>query len=182
MASEGWELTRALRTDAGMFCLWQPEYFAGVTDQDSWEDWLSEDVAISRHVAAGAFVPVNLGVDGAFQFMVRGGGGDLPMTTREMQYLAVSSDPYLLIARGPVVLSGLEAVGAGSNPERLPIPLNPGRYAVTIRILDWSAEPGAMDSDGEPGPNALPDFMVEIRPDVGVAEFRSDIETFERPQ
>jgi hypothetical protein len=31
MGTNGWEFSQAIGTDAGMFCIWQPERFAGVS-------------------------------------------------------------------------------------------------------------------------------------------------------
>lgn len=177
MPSDDWELTRAVRTDAGMFGVWQPEHFAGVTSLDEWEDEVSEDAALLRHIEAGVFVPINIGGDGAFQFTVRSGG----LTDREWHYRLVSSKPYLLIAKGQTVLGGLEAVGHYTGIEPVALPTDAGRYAVTIHLIDWKAEPDAADPKGKPTANALSDFVVEIKPESGGEEYRTDLATFDRP-
>ncbi|MFD6530286.1 hypothetical protein [Streptomyces sp. NPDC060184] len=79
-----------------------------------------------------------------------------------MQYRLVSSQPYLLVSDGLVALGGLEAVGEYSGADRLRIPLDPGRYAVQVHLIDWKAESGALDANGKPGDNALGDFVIEI--------------------
>ncbi|WP_412541853.1 hypothetical protein R8Z50_04695 [Longispora sp. K20-0274] len=112
LESQSWQITRALRTDAGMFGIWQSEYFANVTDLDTWHEKLSTDDLISAHIEAGTFVPINIGADGAFQFTVRGGSDVAALTARENRYLLGSSQPYLLVAHGPAELGPLEAVGS----------------------------------------------------------------------
>jgi hypothetical protein len=177
LPSEDWELTRAVRTNAGMFGVWQPEHFMGVTSLDEWEDLVSEDAALLRHIEAGVFVPINIGGDGAFQFTVRSGG----LNDRELPYRLVSSKPYLLIAKGQTALGGLEAVGRYTGIEPVALPTDAGRYSVTIHLIDWKAEPGAADPNGKPMANALSDFIVEIEPESGSEEYRLALATFDRP-
>ncbi|WP_204035672.1 hypothetical protein [Micromonospora qiuiae] len=164
-----------------MFGVWQPEHFAGVTSLDEWEDEVSEDAALLRHIEAGVFVPINIGGGGAYQFTVRHGGPAGGLTEREGRYRLVSSKPYLLIAKGQTALGGLEAVGQYSGVDPLALPTDPGRYAVTIHLIDWKAEPGTADPDGKPTTNALSDFIIEIYPESGSEEYRLSLATFDRP-
>ncbi|MDX8052669.1 hypothetical protein SK571_25065 [Lentzea sp. BCCO 10_0798] len=48
---------------------------------------------------SGAFVPVNIGSDGAFQVVARVGSASTAasLPPRERQHVLVSSEPYLLI-------------------------------------------------------------------------------------
>ncbi|MET8283563.1 hypothetical protein [Micromonospora sp. NPDC005174] len=165
-----------------MFCLWQPEHFSSIVSQIDWEHRIAPESSVATYIEQGFLVPINLGVDGAFQFLVRARGGEFSLSERESRYVAVTSDPYLLIAHGSVVLGGLDAIGVDLDLEELTIPLAPGRHAVTIHLVDWSAEPGSMLEDGEPGANALPDFIVEIRPESSGVVFRTSVETFDRPE
>ena len=43
-----------------------------------------------------------------------------------------------------------------------------GRWIVTVHLVDWAAEPGSVDTDGEPGPDALADFVVVLEPERSV--------------
>jgi hypothetical protein len=181
MPGAAWEVTRAIRTSAGMFGLWQPERFIGVTSLDAWENEVSEDAALLRHIEAGAFVPINIGADGAFQFTVRGGSSGVGLTERERQYVLVSSQPYLLISNGTVSLGGLEAVGSYTGVDPVQLPLGKGRYSVRASLIDWKAEPGFSQPDGEPTANALSDFVIEVREEVGTEVYRSSVETFDCP-
>ncbi|MEV7091822.1 hypothetical protein AB0M80_03190 [Amycolatopsis sp. NPDC051045] len=87
------EATGVMATDAGMFGLWSPASFGDIVDYDTWESALLEDDDITRHILAGAFVPVNIGSDGAFQVLARVGSVSTiaDLTPRERQYLLVSS-------------------------------------------------------------------------------------------
>ncbi|MGC4779925.1 hypothetical protein [Micromonospora chalcea] len=163
-----------------MFGVWQPEHFVGVTSLDEWEDAVSEDEALLRHIEIGTFVPINIGGGGAYQFTVRYGDRCEGLTEREGRYRLVSSEPYLLIAKGQTALGGLEAVGQYSGIDPVVLPTEPGRYAVTVHLIDWKAEPGAAGSNGRPAANALPDFIIEVRPESGSEVYRSILATFER--
>ncbi|XVV10936.1 hypothetical protein ACQP2X_39780 [Actinoplanes sp. CA-131856] len=165
-----------------MFALWQPEYFDGRAGVDQWDSLFTDDTAIADFVAEGVFVPINLGIDGGFQFVVKVGQGESLISERESEYIAVSSEPYRFVSHGNGVLSRLELVGTRSDPEVHAIPLASGQYAVIVHLLDWEAEPGSSNEDGSPVPNALPDFIVELHPDRGVSKFRTKVETFDRPE
>jgi hypothetical protein len=175
-------VSRAVATDAGLFGIWRTSAFAHVSELDQWEDEVAEDSALSRRIADGAFVPINIGGGGAFQVAVRGVESPGHLSEREREYLLVSSEPYLLISDGELELGGLEGVGNYSGAETVGISLDSGRYAVVVHLLDWQAEPGSRGSDGKPSPDALPDFIAEIFVDSRERpEYRAKVETFERP-
>jgi hypothetical protein len=170
-------------TDAGMFALWDPARFTHIIDYQTWEDSLLEDSGIAVHIDAGYLVPVNIASDGAFQFLVRASASQAPaLTGRERQYQMVASQPYLYRSTGTAHVTGIEHIGASPPPDASAITLAEGSYAVTIHLIDWEAEPGAQDSQGEPTPDALPDFVVLIGPSASEdTVFRTKIETFDRP-
>jgi hypothetical protein len=170
----------AVATGAGMFGLWQPDAFAHVTDLATWEDDVAENAALERHIADGVFVPINIGSDGAFQFVIRGGRLN-QLSERERLYRAVSSEPYLLRSKGSVEFGGLESVGPYRGSEPTVWGLDPGRYAVVVHLIDWMAEPGAAAPDDSPLDHALPDFIVEIAPESEATSYRMQLETFDRP-
>lgn len=177
------ELTAALGTDAGLFGLWSPPAFGSIVDYDSWEAALLEDDDIVGHIRAGVFVPINIGGDGAFQFLARVGSPAEParLTEREQKYVVVVSEPYLFVAIGGAVVSGIEHVGA-EPAAGLRIPLPAGRWQVAVALIDWGAEPGQRDSEGKPKPGALPDFTLLINAELGtVDEYRTRVDTFDRP-
>lgn len=81
-----------------------------------------------------------------------------------------------------MALSGIEAVGADLDAAET-IALAPGRYAVEVHLIDWQAEPGSTDADGNAVDGALPDFVVEISPEPDPAPpYRRTVETFDLPE
>ena len=155
-------INQAIATDSGMFALWDAKTFEHITDYDLWEIELCEDEDIQKHILAGAFVPINIGADGGFQFVVRVGNQNAPATLsiREALYLVVSSEPYLLLTTGNTFISGVEKISSDYLDEIPRILLEQGRYTVTIHMLNWEAEEGVRDTDGNISATALSDFVV----------------------
>jgi hypothetical protein len=56
-----------------MHALWNPSRVTDITGYQTWEDALLDDDDITEHVRAGKLVPINIGSDGASQFLVRVG-------------------------------------------------------------------------------------------------------------
>ena len=153
-----------MATDAGIGALWALGSFPGIVDYDSWEAELLEDEDITRHITAGALVPVNIRSDGAFQVIARIGEA-AHLTERELKHLVVSSEPYLLVTTTDAVISGLEHVGAEVD-EGVRLQLPPGRWSVTICMLDCEEEP---------------DFTILITPeDQPDRKYRTNVQTFDR--
>ena len=169
-------------TDAGMHCLWDQATFAKVRDYDSWASELLDDANIERHIRAGAFVPLNIGSDGAMEIEVRVGTAQAPaaLSARESQYLIVRSEPYLLRTQGAVGISGIEhvAIPVADGAGDMAVP--PGDYAVRVHLIAWDEEPG-MQTDQGPAAGALPDYVVLIDPVSNGTSFRSAVSTFPTP-
>lgn len=182
VTAPGGDSRGVLATDAGMLALWSPAAFAGVVDRATWERELRGDEDVARHVAAGHLVPLNIGMDGAYGVVVRVGSHAEPaeLTERELRYLLVASEPYLLVCDGGAVASGIEHVsGDGAGDRGLVVPVPPGRWSVVAHVLDWELEPDAVDADGHPAPSALPDFAVLLNPERGSATpYRTAVQTF----
>jgi hypothetical protein len=174
-------ITTAVATGAGLFGIWRASAFVEVVGLDSWEEQAAEDTALRQHIDDGSFVPINIGGDGSFQMAVRGVETPGQLDERESQYLLVSSKPYLIISDGFLELGGLEAVGSYSGAEKVEVELDEGRYCVVIHLLDWKAEPGSVDADGNPTSSALSDFVIEVfKEPLDGLEYRLEVETFER--
>ena len=172
---------RTLITDAGMLALWAPEPFAGVTDHETWAAELSGDDDLTRHIAAGHLVPLNVGSDGAYGVAVRAGSVPEPatLTEREFRYLYLTSEPYLFVSPGRAIVSGIEHV-SGDATAGLEVPVPAGRWSVTVSVLDWELEPDAVDARGRPVASALPDFAVLLNPERGsAATYRTSLYTFQ---
>lgn len=170
-------------TDAGMCALWTPAAFDSITDYDAWERELLEDADISRHVRAGSVVPINIGSDGTFAVLVRTASGHktVALTERETRFVMVSSQPYLFQTEGGAFVSGLEHICRDPGQPALPVRLSPGRWEVTVHLIDWEAEPGAKGPSGRPAPGALPDFLVLVNPASSTERFRQELATFDPP-
>jgi hypothetical protein len=172
-----------VRTDAGMCALWSPASFHDVTDYGSWERELLDDADVARHVRAGSVVPINIGSDGTFAVRVRTTSGpeNVAPTEREARFVMVSSEPYLFETQGGAFVSGLEHICRDPDPPALSVPIGPGRWAATVYLVDWEAEPGSKEPSGQPAPGALPDFLVVVNPALSIEGFRQEVATFERP-
>ena len=160
------DYTGTIWTDAGMFALWDQASFRQVVDYDTWRPKLEEDEDIGRHIAAGSFVPINVGSDGAVKVTVRVGGAAEPpeLTARERNYLLVSSEPYLLVSSGAAWISGIEHVDATPN-QGVHVAVAQGRWSVQVSVIDWVEEPGSEDAEGRPTADALADFVVLLAPE-----------------
>jgi len=170
-------------TDAGMHTLWNPSRFTSITSYETWEDALLEDDDITAHVRAGELVPINIGGDGAFQFLVRvGTQGHAPeLTSRESQHLLASSQPYLYLSDGSAFLTGIEHIRADPGPGALALTIPAGPNAVTIHLIDRDSEPGAGEAHGQAASEALPDFAVLINPaSTTGGPYRTRLQTFDR--
>jgi hypothetical protein len=175
------DVSQAVATSAGMFGVWRASAFEHVNELEQWENEVAEDSALERQISAGAFVPINIGGNGAFQIAVRGVEAAGNLSERERMYLLVSSEPYLLVSDGVLGLGGLEAVGNYTGVEKAEILLESGTYAAVV-LVDWQAEPGSRGSDRNSSSKALPDFIVEIFADVqGELKCRTKVDTFDRP-
>jgi hypothetical protein len=167
-------------TDAGLFALWNPGRFGRVVDYDSWAASLLNDEDIAARAGDGDLVPISISRDGTFRFLIRVGDKKVPqLTGREQQYVTASSKQYLFGSDGAAHLSGIEYVSAAPPPAVKTIGVPEGRYGVTIHLVDWGAEPGALDPSGQPAGGALPDFLVLVSPEPGDGPFRTKVDSFD---
>lgn len=171
------DISRIVRTNAGMCALWQPESFE-FDEFEDWEDWATENQNLTASATSGLFVPINVGGDGVFQIAVRW-DRDAGLIESEQRCLLAVSDPYLVVSQGRLVLGGLEDVGDAEFASSNAIPIAAGRYAVTINLIDWKADLPSVDSSGKPTENALPDFVIVIEPAID-GPYRTEVQTFER--
>ncbi|MFI0088292.1 hypothetical protein [Streptomyces bobili] len=167
-----------------MLVLWDPQRFQAVVDDATWEEELLEDEDIAGHIQAGRLVPLNVGSDGAFGVLVRAGTAAAPamLTGRETAHRLVASQPYLFVSRGRALVSGIEHVSANVPDGALEHRVPAGHCTVVVHLIDWQAEAGSQDKDGQPLPGALPDFVVLINPaQPGQGTFRTAVNTFDAP-
>ena len=171
------------RTDAGMLALWNPTQFSTIVDYDAWERELLKNEDILQHVRAGHLVPINIGRDFAAGITARIEPLAGPkLSEREARYLFASSEPYLYVSDGEMCVSGLEGIGRDPPPSGV-MAIAPGRYQVTIHMLNWDDEPGAKDETGRPAAHALPDFLILVSPEpTPNSVYRTELETFDRAE
>jgi hypothetical protein len=174
-------LRRVFATDSGMLAIWQPEHFKCITDFESWERELLQDDDIIRHIEVGAFVPLNIHADGAYECVLRAGTAtEQPtLTARESRYLICSSAPYLFCSRGSLAISGLEYIGSSPDASIASASVPQGNWSVTVHHVDWAREPGCKTPDGKPSSTALPNFIVLLTPAVATLHFRTEVDTFD---
>ncbi|MGW7380052.1 hypothetical protein [Streptomyces sp. NPDC054794] len=176
------QISRTVRTDAGLCALWQTEYFTETGDPDDWDDWASDDELLVQAISAGALVPIGVGADGVFEVLIRWNLSGPGLTQRERRCLLISSESYFLASRGVVYVGGLEEAGdlPGRDANRIELP--EGRHVAVVHLIDWKAEPESVGKDGRPLADALPDFVVEIRPEGESGKtYRTKSATFDRP-
>jgi len=165
-------------TRTGMCALWEPSRFTHVTNAETWAVAFDNDESIISMIKEGAFVPLNVGGSSTFKIDVRSGA----LTETEQRLRAVTSEPYLLKTEGLIKVGALEEIGSyiGGGTE---ISVGKGSYLVIVHLMDWEAEPGARDADGEASPDALPDFIVQLALiEPGSAPvFRTEVLTFPLP-
>lgn len=176
------QISRTVRTDAGLCAIWQTDYFVETGNPDDWDDWASDDELLVQAISAGAVVPVGVGADGVFEVLIRWNFSGSGLTEREGRHVLVSSEPYLLASSGVLYIGGLEEAGdlPGRDTNRIELPT--GRYSVVVHLVDWKAEDESVGPDGSPREGALPDFVVEIRAEGGAGNsYRTKSATFSRP-
>lgn len=178
------QLRKTFATDSGMLAIWDHLHFPNVVDYDTWEAQLLEDVDIAKHIDAGAFVPLYIHADGAFECDLRIGTTDVPaiLTERENKYLLVLSEPYLFRSTGTLCISGIEHIESKPGSSVGILPLEAAEWSVIVHLIDWPEEPGARNADGKPSATALPDFVVLVNPaNDRLSSYRKKIDTFEKP-
>jgi hypothetical protein len=175
-------LRNILKTDSGMFGIWDENYFYDVIDYDSWEQELLEDNNICNRIKLGHLVPININSDGAFEFEIRV-GDDAELNVREKKYTLVSSEPYLFRSQGKLNISGIEFIEKDPDESVGSLVIPSGSYQVYIHLIDWEDEPNSKESDGKPLKDALPDFLVLLKnySESSSDIFRTKIESFDTP-
>lgn len=174
----------AFYSEIGIGAIWDRAHFQSIIDFDTWQQELSEDMDIIRHIKAGAFVPLCTHSEDVFGWQVRVGNKMSPavLTPREEEYLILTSHPYLLRATGDVYLSNSENVCGQPASDVAQLSIPQGSYAVTVTLLDWEKDPKAKDKYGFPTRDVLPDFLILVNPFIGErGDFRTNPETFDDP-
>lgn len=176
-------LKKVLYTNSGMFGLWDHRNFTSIVDYDSWENELLEDKDLVDKIISGTFAPININSDGAFEFEIRI-GSTAKLNPRELNYLIVSSEPYLFASSGSLNASGIEFIEKEPSEEIISLDVPSGHYQMIVNLIAWDEEPGMTNEKGDPASGALPDFIVLVQPvnDRMPNYYRTKLETFESPK
>lgn len=154
---------RTLCLSQGAFCaLWDPSHFPMVVDAETWQAELGTEAGMLGHVVGGFLVPLRTNCPGVYDVEVRvnWSGHRVELQERERSKVAASSGTFLFRSSGRVCFGGIEFLECVPGSEAGTLDIQPGDYECRIHLLDWQAEPGALDSDGLKSSEALPDFVV----------------------
>lgn len=155
-------------TGSGWCCLWDLEGLRHVTS-DTWEDELLMADDVSRHIRAGAIIPINGFSDGGYDIEVRVASVSEPeaLQEREQEHVRRTSPPFLLRCGGTLCMSGIEFATYPPDEHVAQLQVPPGSYVGIVHELD-----------GERAPE-LPSFLVLLSPHGGESiEFAADWYTF----
>ncbi len=171
-------LEKDLSTMSGMWVLWDYEEYKSINSIEEWEKFFLENDDIEKQIDISKIVPININSDGCFKFSVK---INEKLNERENKYILAKSNEYLLKSNGTTILSGIESIaGDVSDDDCIKMVLDKGIYRVKIYLIEWDAEPKMQLKNGNPAPNALPDFIVSIQQTNDEAKtYRKSIETFE---
>ena len=156
-----------------MHGLWSPDACREVGEQN-WGKHFVENAAIEAHIQRGEFVPIYVHSDGAPVIETRVGskGSPAALTEQEKKWLKTKSEPYLFVSHGVANISGIEYIGGEPTAAVAGIRVAPGRWQVTVYLLQWPEE--TFDKKT----NYPPDFLVTLNPDDTKLSYRQSVETF----
>jgi hypothetical protein len=170
------KMRKSLSTGSGMWGVWNYEFYRKIKNFDDWSSYFEEDSDIAAQIKNKKFVPINVNSDGIFEFAVK--YAEKP-DERESKYLLASSKPYIIENSGVLKVSGIEFIEADVRDDKcITIEIPKGTYSVIIHLIDWKAEPNALDEKGLPTDKALPDFIIEINSAGTNMEGNAALKTF----
>ena len=171
-------LEKDLATMSGMWALWDYKEYENISSMEEWEKSFLEDSDIEKQIDISKIVPIYIHSDGCFKFRIK---INEVLNERENKYILAKSNEYLFKSSGTAILSGIENIEKNiSDNECLKATLPKGTYSVVIYLIEWDAEPKMKLKNGNPSPDALPDFIVSINTTSDISKsYRKSIETFE---
>ncbi len=146
------ELTVHLATDAGLLAIVAPGELA-LTLDDAW--WTDEDSLVAA-ANAGRVVPIETGEGGGYAVRITFEG----LNERERRVAAQSAEFWLRVPEDEevAVVTG-EELSFPDTPGAATFWAASGSYNVQVTRLRWTEE-----SDDEADDDALPDYVVRLRP------------------
>ena len=100
-------MRKMISTMSGMWALWDYEQYKNIDSFEDWEDLFLSDESIEKQIDLATFVPINMHIDGTYQFEVK---INEKLTERENKYILKKSEKYLLKTNGLVFISGIECI------------------------------------------------------------------------
>ncbi len=158
------DTTRSVGTDVAAWFLFHPDDLAHRADDPL--DWWAHDFAVAREFLAGTLVAVETGADGGYTVRLTDGG----LSPREETYALAARVFRLRVRHGRLYVDGGDGLpyeGRLDNPEDYPdrwITLADGAYQVTVHVLAWDEEPGALAAGGQSAADALPSYVAVFAP------------------
>lgn len=170
-------MDKSLFTHRGMWALWDYDHFKDITTIEEFENTFNSEEDVVKQVKLGKFVPIYVHANGEFQFRVK---INEKLSAREKKYISATSKAYLFETDGQCYLSGIELIdNIVLENEVMEFNLDKGMYEVVVNLVEWDREPGMRLEDGSSAPDALPDFIIEIKAvDKKKREYNTCIDTF----
>ncbi len=161
-------------TDLGVLVAFDPEVLRPrARDASAW--WRDVDAASVPEVAEGRAAILPLGHEGAFRCALRVGAA-----TAEEERLTVGrlEGLGLEVTSGEVFVGAAERLPGDGKGERIlaipgtgaHFPVEPGRWSLEVRVLDWREDDAFYDEDNEPLASAPADFLLLVTPRAGDAD------------
>lgn len=137
--------------------------------------WQYYGFACRKEYEAGRLIVVTTGGDGGHCIRLTSG----KLTERERRMHRGAWTFRLRVRHGRVLVDGGEYLPYDKNPVKPPaddypdwIKLPNGEYGVEVHRIDSYGEPGALDKNGNPKPDALPDFVLRFESMDDIAQIQ----------
>lgn len=149
-------------TDVATWFIFHPDDL--VHRKDDPINWWAEDFAIRKEFSTGTLVTVSTGGDGGYKIRVTDGS----LTERERKYARHAKKFRLRVKHGRLYLDGGDALPCkmADKPEDFQnqwLEIPNGDYEVTVHVIDWSKEPGALTANDMETDQALPGYVAVFK-------------------
>jgi len=162
-ASSAFSKIFIIGTDVATWFIFHPDDL--VHRKDDPINWWDHDFAIRKELSTGTLVAVSTGGDGGYKIRVTDGS----LTECERKYARHAKKFRLRVKHGRLYLDGGYALPSemADDPEDFPnqwLEIPNGDYEVTVHVIDWSKEPGALTANDKVTDQALPSYVAVFKP------------------